>query len=115
METGWSLPSGRRFPHCNSYPFCLHFESHKGQFNVKTLRDVGSYLYKGWMRFANLLAFVNTRVILTVLYVLLIGPISLILRLFGNDFLERDLTPSSSWWKVKEKREHTIENARHQF
>ena len=79
------------------------------------IKKIGSWLYKGWMVFARALAFVNTRVILTLFFLLVIGPIAIILKLAGKDFLQRKIDSSSTFWKPRERAEHTLENAARQF
>ena len=82
---------------------------------MHVIRKIGSKLYAGWMLFAKALAFVNTRVLLTLVYALVIGPISLFLRIFGKDSLERKFDPSNSYWKRRETASHTIKHAARQF
>ncbi len=53
------------------------------------LKRFGKTLYRGWMAFAHVLGAINTGVILTVVYVVLIGPIRLILLLMGKDEYQR--------------------------
>lgn len=78
-------------------------------------KQVGSRLYRFWMKFASGLAFVNTVILLSLVYFLLIGPISLILRVLGKDLLERRLGSGESFWKEKEKGTQGIEGLKHQF
>ncbi|NBC18871.1 MAG: hypothetical protein GVY18_16335 [Bacteroidetes bacterium] len=60
-------------------------------------------LYIGWMALALLLGFVMTRVLLTLVYVLLVLPIGLLLRGFGKDLLDRSLDPdASTYWRPRE-------------
>ncbi len=82
---------------------------------MKTLREIGRTLYKWWMRFAHLLGFMNTRILLTITYFLLVGPTSLLMRLFGKDPLNLKFRKTTSFWIDREPREHSLENARHQF
>ncbi|HEY6952981.1 MAG TPA: SxtJ family membrane protein [Bacteroidota bacterium] len=79
------------------------------------IRNIGSKLYKWWMQFARAIAFVNTRLLLTLFFVLVIGPIALVLKLIRKDFLQRSFDTSTSYWRVREPSEHTIENASRQF
>ncbi len=67
------------------------------------------------MLFAKGLAFVNTRVILTLFFLIVIGPIALVLKIVGKDFLDRKIDSSPSYWKPRETAEHTLENATRQF
>ncbi len=82
---------------------------------VKSLRTLGAFLYKWWMQFARALAFLNTRIILTMIYFFVIGPIFLVMRLVGKDFLQRRIEPNISFWKPREKKEDSLETARKQF
>jgi hypothetical protein len=59
-------------------------------------------VYKVWMRVAFILSWVNTRIILFVLFYLILTPIGLVLRLFKVDLLERR-KQAETYWKIKEK------------
>lgn len=59
-------------------------------------------VYIAWMRFAFILGWINTRVILVVLFYLVFTPIGLLMRLFRVDLLERK-NKADSYWKKKEK------------
>ena len=48
-----------------------------------------SYLYDGWTRLGWVLGWVNTRVILTLIYLVLITPLGMVMRLFGRDRMAR--------------------------
>lgn len=55
--------------------------------------------YRTWMRFAALLAWVNTRILLTVFYIVIVTPIGLIMRLLGKDLLNQRIDRSvQSYW-----------------
>lgn len=61
-------------------------------------------VYKVWMGLAVVLGFVMTRVILTVVFVGLVIPIGLVLRLVGKDLLRLKLDPAAdSYWLPKEE------------
>lgn len=47
------------------------------------------WLYKPWMKFAELAQWVNTRIILLLLFYLIILPIGLLRRLLGKDSMQR--------------------------
>lgn len=79
------------------------------------LQKLGSTLYRWWMQFARALAFVNTRIILTLVYVLLLAPVALLLRLMGKDYLDRRLGGEESYWKAKESVDPTLEQSKRQF
>ena len=45
--------------------------------------------YRGWMRFGLIAAFINTRIIMFVLYYALFVPTGLVMKVFGRDALAR--------------------------
>jgi len=61
-------------------------------------------VYITWMRFAAVLGWINTRVILLILFYLIFTPLGFLMRLFGIDLLERRGNPDT-FWKKKEKTE----------
>jgi hypothetical protein len=89
---------------------CIHI-----LFQMKNLKKIGSLLHNGWMAFARALAYVNTRIILTLVFLLIIGPIALVLKLIQKDFLHRRIDSSPSFWLQREPADHTLDQARRQF
>ena len=79
------------------------------------LQKIGRALRTGWMKFAHVLAVANTTLLLTIVYLLLIGPASLLARLLGKDFLKHRINRSGSFWTPKEPDAHSLDHARHQF
>jgi multisubunit Na+/H+ antiporter MnhG subunit len=62
-------------------------------------------LYILWMKLAFVLSWVNTRIILVLMFYLLFTPISLVMRLLGKDLLERKIEKDKeSYWHKKEQR-----------
>ena len=73
-------------------------------------------LYLIWMAFANLLGWIMTRVILTVLFFLILSPIALIARLFRNDFLNLKNNESiTSYWNDRNDERRIKEMYEQQF
>ena len=73
-------------------------------------------IYIIWMRLALVLSWINTRLILLIMFYLIFTPIGLGMRLFGVDLLDRKIDKSkNSYWKKKEKREPSISNYERQF
>jgi hypothetical protein len=71
-----------------------------GRFAPAVLRPV----YRVWMRFAGLLAWINTRLLLGIFFYLVMTPIGLLLRLMGKDLLERRIDAgAASYWKKREE------------
>ncbi|HNX81565.1 MAG TPA: SxtJ family membrane protein [Candidatus Omnitrophota bacterium] len=60
------------------------------------------YFYTLWMRFAAGLAWINTRIILCVLFYGLVTPIGFFQRLFGVDLLGLKIDSKESYWIKKE-------------
>lgn len=63
-----------------------------------------SYLHRGWTRLGLALGWVNTRVILTLLFTLTIVPLGLLMRLFGRDRMARRRDPSRTTYRVPSRR-----------
>jgi len=71
-------------------------------------------IYIIWMRFAFILGWVNTRIILIILFYLVFAPIGLAMRLFKVDLLERS-KKKESYWKKKEKPDFNPVNYERQY
>ena len=82
---------------------------------MKFLRSAGKSLYRGWMAFARVLGIINTTIILVLVYILIIGPLWLVMTVARRDLLGRRLHGGPSFWKTKEQRDDTLEGARRQF
>ncbi len=57
-----------------------------------------------WMGLAHVLGRVNTRVLLTVVWMLTIVPIGVIMRVFGRDPLTRTIEGGPSYWVTRPRR-----------
>ena len=82
---------------------------------MNPFRKIGRMAYKWWMVFAHTIAVINTALLLTVVYIFLIGPVSLVARMLGRDLLKHRISRTGSFWKPKDPMAHTLEQARHQF
>jgi hypothetical protein len=64
------------------------------------------YVYIFWMRLAFVLGWVNTRLILCILFYLVFTPIGLAMRLFGADLLDKKIDKNkASYWHKKERKD----------
>lgn len=54
-------------------------------------------MYRAWMMFAAMVGWVNTRIILFTVYIAVLTPISLILRIIGHDPLLLRKTVKTTW------------------
>ncbi len=64
------------------------------------------------MRFAHVLGWINGRIILTILYIVIIGPYAIVRWLLR--FLPHT-EQSSTYWIAREQEEPTLEHLRHPF
>ncbi|MDO8446171.1 MAG: SxtJ family membrane protein [Deltaproteobacteria bacterium] len=72
-------------------------------------------IYAGWMKFAHILGWVNTRIILTLVYLIIFTPLALIFRLIGKDPMDRRLEKGNSYWVKREQKVFRQEDYRRQF
>lgn len=71
-----------------------------GLFTPHLLRPV----YISWMKFAYVLGWVNTRIILLLVFFLIFTPIGLVLKLLGKDLLDRKIEKDKeTYWHQKDK------------
>lgn len=58
-------------------------------------------VYTTWMRIGHAIGWVNTRIILGLVFYILVLPMGLIMRMFGNDPMARKYDKSVSSYRVK--------------
>jgi hypothetical protein len=63
-----------------------------------------SYPHRGWARLAEALGWLNTRIILSLLYFVVIVPIGMVMRLAGRDPMKRKFDPAAKSYRVASKR-----------
>ena len=63
------------------------------------------YPYKGWMELGNALGWINSRIILGLVYLLILQPIALIMKIFGYDPLRKKKSKSISYKENKKGHE----------
>lgn len=61
------------------------------------------YLYTSWMRLAEILGWINSRIILAVAFYFLFFPISIVLRLVGHDPLQRKFDKATDTYRILSK------------
>jgi hypothetical protein len=57
-------------------------------------------LFKGWMKVGHVMGWINTRIILGILYFGLITPMGVVMRLFGWDSMRRALSRDAESYRV---------------
>ena len=73
-------------------------------------------VYAFWMRLAFVLSWINTRIILFLIFYLLFTPIGLILKLFRTDLLDKMINKNAeTYWHKKEKVSAGRESYERQF
>ena len=73
-------------------------------------------VYVFWMKLAYVLGWINTRVILVVIFYLVFTPMGIIMRVFGADLLDKRIDKSkASYWKKKESAAFNPANYERQF
>lgn len=58
-------------------------------------------IYRAWMKIGHAIGWVNTRIILGVIFYVLVMPMGLIMRLFGKDPMNRKRDSSVSSYRIK--------------
>ena len=73
-------------------------------------------LYVFWMLLANMLSWVNTRIILGVIFYLIFTPIALVMRIAQRDGLQKKINKNaSSYWTQRTAPENIKEHFERQF
>jgi len=73
-------------------------------------------VYTVWMRFAFVLGWFNTRLLLLLMFYLIFTPIGLIMRLLRVDLLERKIDKArKTYWIKKENKEFSLLDYQRQF
>ena len=72
--------------------------------------------YAVWMKLAHVLAYVNTRIIISLIFFLVITPIGIIIRLIKADLLHEKFQPDApSYWTDTEEPPSVKEHCERQF
>ncbi|MFA5255989.1 MAG: SxtJ family membrane protein [Candidatus Omnitrophota bacterium] len=71
-------------------------------------------VYIIWMRFAFILGWINTRIILIIIFYLVFTPVGLLMRLLRIDPLQRR-DKRATYWEEKEKIDFNISNYERRF
>jgi hypothetical protein len=57
-----------------------------------------------WMKIGHVLGWINTRIILGVVFFIIFAPVALLIRLFGKDPMHRQLDATASTYRVKSEK-----------
>lgn len=83
--------------------------------DAQSVASLRRRLYRRWMAFARVLGKINAAVLLTIVYIVVIGPVALIFRIIGKDLLDRTSENRPSYWYDREDEEHSVERRSRQF
>lgn len=73
-------------------------------------------IHAGWMKFAHILGVVNTRIILLLVFILTVVPISILLRIFRKDILDKNIQKeATTYWNERPKKELNIKHYERHF
>lgn len=74
-----------------------------------------SLIWRGWKKFAHVLGIVNTRILLTITYFIVVAVAAIIARVTGRDLLDRRMTPRDTYWRERDQAPVDLESCRRQF
>ncbi len=60
-------------------------------------------IYKGWMKVGYAIGWLNSKIILSIVFYLLLFPVGLMMRLFGHDPMQRKLDSTANSYRVMSK------------
>jgi len=72
-------------------------------------------IWKGWKRIAHAIGVFQTKVIITLFYFLIIGMLSILVRLLRRDLLDMRMGKKSPTWHDKRLGPVDMESCKHQF
>lgn len=61
-------------------------------------------VFIAWMKIGHVLGWINTRIILGVVFFLLFAPVALLMRLFGNDPMHRQLDAAAKTYRINSEK-----------
>ena len=70
--------------------------------------------YQGWMKIGGLLGWINTRIILSIIFYLVFVPVGLILRVLGKDPMNRKFDSEATTYRITHHR-RPESHMKHQF
>jgi hypothetical protein len=72
------------------------------------------YPFRVWMLIGHCLGWLNSRIIMTLLFFLVFTPVAIVFRIIKRDVLERRLEPGLTTYRVAKER-RTASHLKHQF
>jgi hypothetical protein len=82
---------------------------------MQPIKSFFSLLWRGWKKFAHVLGIVNTRILLTISYFVILAGASIVTLVLRKDLLDRRMGPNSVRYHPHEPVVASLETARRQF
>jgi hypothetical protein len=79
------------------------------------MRRFFALLWRGWKIFAHALGVVNTKILLTVSYFVIIAIAAVISRILGRDLLDKRWKAKPTYWTDRQPTGNSLESCKHQF
>jgi hypothetical protein len=80
------------------------------------MKSIFRAIKRMWLLFAQMLGKVNTILLLSLVYFVVIGFMSLVMRLFRKDLLQKKMDyDQASYWQTRETSEQTLDRYKYQF
>ena len=76
-------------------------------FVAAAIPPAAKFFHKWWMTLASVLGYVNSRILLGIIYYIVMTPIGLVARIAGHDPLYRRAARRPSYWHRREQRRQT--------
>ena len=61
-------------------------------------------VFIAWMKIGHVLGWINTRIILGVVFFIIFAPVALLMRLFGNDPMHRQLDAAAKTYRINSEK-----------
>ena len=71
--------------------------------------------HRAWMTLAGVLGYVNSRILLAIIFYFILSPLGLIKRVFGSDLLDRRRGKAPSYWRHRTATRQTREGFERAF
>jgi hypothetical protein len=82
---------------------------------MKAIKQFFSLLWRGWMKFAHILGVINTKILLTITYFVVLAVAAIIRMLVRADLLDRKMEKKPTYYHNREPFKDTLETVRRTF
>lgn len=82
---------------------------------MKAIVAFFSLIWRGWKKFAHVLGAINTRILLTVTYFIILSIAFVVAKLTGKDLIDRRMDPKPSYYHPHPHVEADLAAAKRQF